>query len=135
MAVSSHFVDSNVALYLLSADPVKAQRAEQVLATDGVVSVQVLNEVAAVCRRKLGFAWAEIEDLLGSLRALCRVVPLDLRTHERGIALARARQLSVYDGMIVAAALEAGCVTLYTEDLQHGQLFERRLRIVNPFVN
>jgi predicted nucleic acid-binding protein len=128
------FVDTNVVLYLLSADTPKADRAEAVVASGCIVSVQVLNEVANVARRKLKMAWNEIEDVLAVVRAVCEVQPLTVETHDLGRALAERHGLSFYDALIVAAALRAGCSTLYTEDLQHDMRVERKLRIVNPFL-
>jgi len=127
------FIDSNVLLYLLAADPEKAQRAEAVVAENAVVSVQVLNEVANVLRRKARMDWQEVREAITLIRALCETVPLQLETHDVGCRLAERYGLSVYDGMIVAAALLAGCRVLYSEDMQDGLLIDRRVRIKNPF--
>lgn len=128
------FVDTNVLLYLLSADAGKAARAEAVLAERIVISVQVLNEFANVARRKLGLAWPAQRLVLSDLRHFADVHPLTLATHERAMGLAERHQFSVYDALIVAAALEAGCQTLWTEDLQHGQVVDERLTLRNPFL-
>lgn len=128
------FIDSNVALYLLSADAARADRAEEVLARDAVISVQVLDEVANVAKRKLRMKWPAIDELLATLRAVCKVEPLTLATHDAGRRIAEHYQLSIWDAMIVASALLAGCGTLYSEDMRHGLLVERKLRIHNPFV-
>lgn len=133
MSAAEAFFDTNVLLYLLSADDGKADRAEAVMAGGGVISVQVLNEFAAVSARKLQMTWAEIVDVLTQVRALCRVVPLTTETHDAALRLAARRQLSVYDACIVASALEAGCSILYSQDMQHGQLFDKRLKVVDPF--
>ena len=98
----------------------------------GIISVQVLNEFAAVSGRKLAMRIAEIKIILSSIRALCTMKPLVVATHERGLDLAERCRYSFYDGLIVAAALRAGCSTLYSQELQHGQKIER-LTIVNPF--
>ena len=68
-----------------------------------------------------------------SVRALCAVEELTLQTHDVGRALAQRYGFSVYDAMIVASALIAGCTTLWSEDMQDGLLVEGQLRIVNPF--
>lgn len=133
MSAAEAFFDTNVLLYLLSADDGKADRAEAVMAGGGVISVQVLNEFAAVSARKLQMTWAEIGDVLTQVRALCRVVPLTTETHDAALRLAARRQLSVCDACIVASALEAGCSILYSQDMQHGQLFDKRLKVVDPF--
>ena len=127
------FVDTNVLLYLLTNDTVKAERAESLLSGRIVISVQVLNEFANVARRKLGLPWPEVERALIDIRRFASVQPLLLDTHERGVALAKRYQLSVYDAMIAAAALEAGCTTLASEDFSNGQRFENRLTVRNPF--
>ena len=127
------FFDTNVLLYLVSSDAAKADRAETLLADGGVISVQVLNEFANAGRRKAGLSWEEVVDILGLIRRRCRVVGLTAELHDKGVALARRFSLSVYDAMIVAAALEAGSVTLYSEDMQHGLRVDRALTIVNPF--
>ena len=126
------FFDTNVLLYLLSGDPAKAGRAEALLAEGGTISVQVLNEFASVCRRKLGLELDEVREVVETFRAVCEVVPVDLPLHEDGVAIAYRHNISVYDGLIVAAALRAGCRTLFTEDLNHGQRVDG-LVIVDPF--
>jgi len=131
-AGSKAFFDTNVLLYLLSADEAKARRAEELIAAGGWISVQVLNEFASVASRKLGMPIAEIRECLAPIRAICGVVPVSADTHERGLDLAERYGMSIYDALIVAAAALAGCNTLYTEDLQHGQRIEG-LAIRNPF--
>jgi predicted nucleic acid-binding protein len=129
------FFDTNVVLYLLSGDAVKADRAEELLATGGIISVQVLNEFASVASRKLRLSWPEIRDVLGPIRVICPVVPLSADTHDRALILVERYGLSLYDALIVAAALLARCKTLYSEDMQHGQVIERQLTISNPFTS
>lgn len=127
------FFDTHVLLYLLSADAAKADRAEQVIAQGGIISVQVLNEFAAVASRKLKMPYAEIRDVLTTLRPLVMVEPLTEATHAAALALAERYGFAFYDCLIVAAALEAGCQVLYSEDLQVGQLIENCLVVRNPF--
>jgi len=134
MSAGRAFIDSNVALYLLSADTAKADRAEAVIAVGGVISVQVLNEVTNVMRRKLGMTWAETDEVLTGLRTACAVEPLTTQTHDIGRRLAERYGLSVYDAMIAASALLAGCDRLYSEDMQHGLLLDGQLRVCNPFI-
>ena len=133
MASAKIFIDSSVLLYLLSTDAKKADAAEAVLRAGGVISVQVLNEITNVTLKKLGMPWPEINQFLALLRSLCTVEPLTVETHDRGRAVAERYGLSVYDSMIVAAALIAGCTVLCSEDMQDGLLVDKRLRVVNPF--
>lgn len=133
MSGGKPFFDTNVVLYLLSADQAKADRAEALLAEGGIISVQVLNEFAAVASRKLGMSWPEIREVLDQVRAVSSVEPLLVETHQRGLSVAERYDLSLYDALIVAAALISGCSTLYSEDMQHGQIIEGQLTICNPF--
>jgi predicted nucleic acid-binding protein len=127
------FFDTNVVLYLLSADPAKADRAEELLAIGGTISVQVLNEFVAVASRKLHMSWIEIREVLAQVRAVCAVEPVTIETHERALRLAERYGISIYDALIVSAALLANCKTLHSEDMQDGQVIERQLTIRNPF--
>lgn len=127
------FFDTNVLLYLASEDTVKADQAETAIAAGGAISVQVLNEVTNVGRRKMGMSWTDTHVFLSTLRSLLTVHPVTLDTHETGLALAERYNLSTYDAMIAAAALRAGCDTLWSEDMQHGMALGEGLRIVNPF--
>lgn len=127
------FFDTNVLLYLLSADETKANRAEDLIASGGVISVQVLNEFASVAMRKLDMKIREIREVLATVRTVCSVRPIDMETHELGLDLAERHRFSVYDALIVGAALRAGCAVLYTEDLHDHQTIQR-LTIRNPFI-
>jgi predicted nucleic acid-binding protein len=133
MSAAERFFDTNIILYLLSGDEARADRAEKELSAGGVVSVQVLNEFASVASRKLNMSIAEIREVFATIRAVCKIVPLSAETHDLGLHVADRYGLSVYDAMIVAAALLAGCKTVISEDMQDGQVVERRVRIRNPF--
>jgi predicted nucleic acid-binding protein len=133
MSGGEDFFDTNVVLYLLSADQAKADRAEELLAIGGTISVQVLNEFVAVTSRKLRMSWIEIREVLAQVRAVCAVEPVTIETHERALRLAERYGISIFDALIVAAALLANCKTLHSEDMQDGQMIERQLTIRNPF--
>jgi predicted nucleic acid-binding protein len=110
------FFDTNVLVYIASGQTNKADRAERLARDGGIISVQVLNEIANVARRKMRLSWIET-----------------LETHETGLALAERYGLSVYDAMIAASALLADCDRLWSEDMQHGMVISGRLQIVDPF--
>lgn len=133
MSVSEQFFDTNVLLYLLSGDNTKADKAEELLSQGGYISVQVLNEIASVTTRKLKMNHAEVREFLSPIRAILQVNPLATETHDLGLQLAERYQVSIYDAMIAASALLAGCKTLLSEDMQDGQVIERTLRVRNPF--
>jgi predicted nucleic acid-binding protein len=133
MSDADPFFDTSVLLYLLSGDTAKADRVETLLSTRGVVSVQVLNEFAVVALRKLKMPLHEIREILDTIRAVCAVEPITVETHDRGLAVLERYRFSLYDSMLVAAALIAGAKIIYSEDLQHGQVIDNQLRVTNPF--
>lgn len=130
--MSAEFFDTNVILYLLDHGE-KANTAERLLSRGGVVSVQVLNETLVNCIRKGGMTWEEAGEFLSGIRRLCRVVDVTSEIHDVGRAVGERYGFSVYDAMIVAAALVAGCSVLYSEDMQDGMVVGEDLRIVDPF--
>jgi predicted nucleic acid-binding protein len=134
MSAADSFFDTSVLLYLLSEDSRKADRVEDLLAERGTISVQVLNEFAAVAIRKLGMPLRDVVEFLGTVRAVCDVKPVTLATHDRGMEISGRYAFSLYDSMLIASALIAGLDRFYSEDLQHGQLIDGRLRLINPFL-
>jgi predicted nucleic acid-binding protein len=126
------FFDSDVILYVTDDDGKHRTTTLALLDGGGVVSVQVLNETANVLRRKHRFDWERVNAFLAAVRDTCEVVPLSVETHARGLAYSEQFQLSVYDGMIVASAVLAGCTTLYSEDMHNG-LVIGGLTIRNPY--
>jgi predicted nucleic acid-binding protein len=128
------FFDTTILIYSVSSDEPRSTIAQRLLADGGYVSVQVLNEFAAVARRKLSMSWEDITDALLAVRALCESpMSLSITTHDAALEFAARYGYSICDALILAAALEAGCDTLYTEDMQAGQNIGS-LRILNPFV-
>ena len=101
------FLDTNTLIYLASGDDRKADRVERLLSDGPTISVQVLNEIANVARRKLNWSWADTNDFLSMVTGLVSIQPLTLETHEAGITLSERYGISVYDGQIVGAALLA----------------------------
>jgi len=131
-AARGAFIDTNVIVYLLSAERAKAERAEKLIASGGVVSVQVLNESVAVARRKAGLDWPDIREVLTAVRANCTVAALATEVHERALKIAEATNLHIYDATIIAAAAVNGCKIVYSEDLSHNQAIDG-VRVTNPF--
>jgi predicted nucleic acid-binding protein len=126
------FIDSNVVLYLFSSDTLKADRAESLLQSGGLISVQVLNEVASVCLRKLKMTWEDVDAVLETLKSTCEVLPVSLASHEKAVGLAKRFQISLYDANIAATAILCGADTLFSVDLQNGMSMDS-VTVVNPF--
>lgn len=138
MSVDS-FIDSNVFVYLFDkTDPDKRQRAETLIEYaleqgSSCISYQVVQETINVITRKLEATADDAKRFLDRvLVPLWKVTPTAGFYH-RGLDLQSRYQFSFYDSLVIAAALEAGCKTLYSEDLQHGQRIEQ-LAINNPFI-
>jgi predicted nucleic acid-binding protein len=129
----SAFFDTNILVYAQQTGE-KAERSRALFADGGKISVQVINEFAAVSRRKQNKTWSEIAGAVAD--ALVLVDPplaLTLDLHSAARVLAEIHRLSFYDALIVAAAMDAGCDTLYSEDLQHNRTIGA-LTIRNPFI-
>jgi predicted nucleic acid-binding protein len=131
--MAGDFLDSNVLIYAFADDP-RAAAAQGLLERGCMIRVQGLNEFANVARRKLGKSWQEIGDNIAAIRTVCAsVVPVDLDTHEAALRLAARHGFAFYDALMIAAALQVGSQTLWSEDMQHGMLIDGTLRIANPF--
>ena len=133
------FVDTNVAVYLFDTDaPLKKQRARDIFETRGrdgrlVLSTQVLQEFFVSVTRKLAHPLPEDEAEAATRDlALLDVVEVEVPMVLRAISLARRHTLSLWDALIVEAALHRGCATLLSEDMQDGRRFGD-LTIENPF--
>ena len=132
---AKRFFDTNILIYAFAADDPRSARAEALMADGGVIGVQVLNEFTNITRRKLRWPWPQIEASLSVIdELLAPIRPLTPAIHARAVALARDRKLAFYDALIVAAALDAGCQIVCSEDLQHGQSFDT-VTVENPFRN
>lgn len=127
------FIDTNVIIYALGPSSEKTSLAAHLFANNPTISTQVLSETANVALKKLALPLLETGKLLTMLEATCRVEIVTPGTMQRALDIADRYGFSWFDSLIVAAALEAGCDTLYTEDLQHGQVIEGKLTVTNPF--
>lgn len=126
------FFDTNILVYAQLSEP-RGDVARGLLADGGSISVQVLNEFANVLRKKLGREWRSIIEAIEDVcQALDPPAALTLDTHRAALGLARDHGFAFYDAVIVASALETGCDTLLTEDMQHGRTIGT-LTIRNPF--
>jgi predicted nucleic acid-binding protein len=127
------FLDTTVLIYAVAQNDPRCAIAERILEKGGTISVQVLNEFVAVCRRKLSMDWQEIGEASAAIRVLCGdPIPITVKTHDSAVRIAQRYGFHIYDALIVAAALETGCATLFSEDMQDGQKISQ-LTVRNPF--
>ena len=134
MAATEVFIDTNVLLYLLDENGAKAETAQEIVASGGVISVQVLNEFIHVGMRKHALRWPGIEDYVDNFRATLRIDPLTVDVQSLAMTIARTYRLSIFDANILAAAETGGCRIVYSEDMQPGQCIGS-LTIRNPFAD
>ena len=129
------FFDTNVLLYAVAENDPRSAQAEELLAAGGVLSVQTLNEFVSVARRKILMSWSDVTEALDAFRVLCpSPLPITMEIHEAALKIADKHVYNIYDALVIAAALEAGCATLYSEDLHSGQMTSGQLTIRNPFL-
>lgn len=129
------FIDTNVLVYSLSADKERGAKARETLLSnlEAVVSSQVINEFINACLKKNLLSLDDAAEASnGFMRALF-FAPVQEGTINRALRLIKKYRFSYWDSLIAASALENGCSVLFTEDLQHGQVINNRLRIVNSF--
>jgi predicted nucleic acid-binding protein len=130
----SAFFDTNIFVYAVVQDDPRSDKAEELIAEGGTVSVQVLNEFADVVRRKAKMPWDKVRFAIQNIRALCPdPLPLTVDIHNEALTIAEKYGYRVYDALIVASALKARCTILYSEDMRDGQVIDHRLTIRNPF--
>ena len=129
------FLDTNIVVYLYSGDEPEKRAAALALIEQNniVVSTQVLSELANTLSRKFGLSFDVVAQAVAEVRDACTVVPVMPDTISQALALAQKYKYSYYDSLILAVALSAGCETLVTEDMQHGQIIDDVLTIRNPF--
>jgi len=133
----SCFFDTNVLVYVFDrAEPRKQARAQELVTAhmtrrDMVISTQVLQELYVTLTRKKQLGVADALEVVTTF-AQERVVPASADTVLRAVALSQQRQLSAWDALVLQAALDAGCDTLFSEDFQAGARFGE-LTVVNPF--
>ena len=133
------FADTNLFLYAASKDPADARKkavARALLESEDIgISVQVMQELAhnATAKKRLGLTTEETENILRSLLEY-PVLPKTGELVLEAFNLGQRYQIAYWDAAIVAAALELGCETLYSEDLNAGQDYGGVIAR-NPFAN
>ena len=130
------FIDTNLIVYLYSKNDAKKQ--DKVIGTlsnyDCFISTQVLNEFCNVTIKKLEMQISEISKNIDEILDTCSLLAVRHNTIKKSLALNVGYGYSYYDCLIIASALEANCKYLFSEDMQHGQIIENTLKIINPFV-
>jgi len=129
------FVDSNVFIYLLSDDERKKSIACSILKTRPVISTQVISENVNVLIRKFdNLSFEKVKHHVYILNYFCFVADITMLTIEKALAIKPKYGYQWYDSTVLSAAVLQDCNIIYSEDMQHGQIIENRLKIINPFL-
>ena len=129
------FLDSNICIYAFDIDHEKKEKALNLIINNrATVSTQVLMEIANVAIKKLKFKQEKIQLSIDYITTCCMLHIIELPTIKLALQINRNYQYSLYDALIIAAALESNCSVLYSEDMQHGHFIDKSLKIVNPFL-
>ncbi len=132
------FIDTNVWLYAFMEDSQgKKERALSVISKNSgniVISTQVLIEISANLLKKTDYDEKDVSIVVERLSYVYHISLVDVQTILKALDIRKKYKYSFWDSLIIASALIAGCSILYTEDMQHSQLIDGSLRIVNPFL-
>ena len=129
-----YFIDTNIFLYAFSTkDSAKQKIAKKIVLNTYTVSTQVINEACSNFLKKLSFSENMIEAFIDSAYTKYTIVNFSQSVFIEGSTVRSKYKYSYYDSLIIAAALESQCTVLYSEDMQHEQIIENRLKIINPF--
>ncbi|MFN8256684.1 MAG: PIN domain-containing protein [Bacteroidales bacterium] len=130
------FVDSNIWLYAFmdGVSPKKQIAVELVTKNDVVLNTQVVNEICVNLIKKANYSDLDVLTLLRNLKDNHDISELYFNTLILGTELRIKYKTSIWDSLIIASALQNNCAILYTEDMQHNQVIENSLTIINPFL-
>ena len=131
----SVFLDTNVFVYLYSEDETEKQSAALNLfdRVHCVTSTQILNEFCSVCLRKLKIPTSEVRQSVKEIIENCELCYVDINTIDNALSLHTKYGYTYYDCLVLSSAILNGCKYLYSEDMQHNQFIEGKLKIINPF--
>jgi predicted nucleic acid-binding protein len=128
-------LDTNVLLYLYDAnDHAKRRISEGIVSSNPIISTQVVSEFINVTKRALKLPKQEILSKCNRVINRCQIISVDQDILDHSLYLLRKYHFQIFDSIIISSTLAAGCNTLYSEDLQHNQLIEDKLTIINPFL-
>ena len=130
------FLDSNILVYCYSTSDINKQNIARLLAAgdNSCISTQVLNETANVLNKKYAVSWNNLEILISDFENNFTIHTITPENIKQACRIADRYQFSFYDSRIISSAMECNCSILYSEDLNHGQLIDNAIRIINPFL-
>lgn len=137
----NYFLDTNLLVYLFDkSEKEKNSRIEALIkdlksSANLFISSQVLNEFITIVTKKIEnpIPFEDLKEILNVITELFYISPLTSKNSFSAVDIKMKYKFSYWDCLIIASALENGCVSIYTEDLQHGQKIEGKIEILNPF--
>ena len=129
-------LDTNVLIYAFGKhDDKRKHVAKEIISACNIISLQVVNETSYVLLRKFNFKEPELNTVIGFIKQKFIISDLNIHILDQTIKIATRYSFSFRDSMMVASAIDNHCSILYTEDLQHEQIIEGCLQIINPLIN
>ena len=131
------FIDSNIILYSYSKTELDKNKIANnlIFSLDEIlISTQVINEITNILYKKFKLDAKSIEDVILEIDNNFKIVNFSLTTQIKAIKIKEKYELQYYDSLILATALESSCTLLYSEDMQHKQIIENQLQIINPSI-
>jgi predicted nucleic acid-binding protein len=138
------FIDTNIYIYALTESQDVSEKYKRIIALSVfktllqsqsiVTSTQVLNEFHSNLLKKFKLDDATVFKMVElNILPISTIAPLSFQTYQLAFSLRSKYSLSFWDSLIVASALENNCAALYSEDMQHQQVIDNQLTIINPF--
>ncbi|MEQ8171618.1 MAG: PIN domain-containing protein [Candidatus Eremiobacterota bacterium] len=134
---NNSFLDTNILIYAYSISELnKKNKSIELLNHKNIIlSTQVINEFVWIMSRKYNVDLIKLDMIVKTLFDTYRIVLIDKQVIELAIKLSIKYNFSYWDGLILSASLVNECNIIYTEDLQHGQIIDKNLTILNPFTD
>lgn len=127
--------DTNILIYAFGKQSDKRKQiAKDTLAHCSIISLQVVNETSYVLLKKFNFSIKELDKIIGFLRNSFLISDLTPTITDKTLHIVNRYGFSFWDSMILASSIDNGCSVLYSEDLQHDQIIDGQLKVINPFI-
>jgi len=128
-------IDSNILIYAFGIQDISKNKiAREIISECNKISLQAINETMFVLKRKFNFPVKELQEIIQFFKEKYSVKNTDIHTLETAMVIIDKYHYSFWDSMMLASALKNGCTVIYSEDMQHEQIIEKKLKIINPFV-
>ena len=132
-----NFFDTNVIVYLYSEDEKRKKNISQKIVNTcalPTISSQVVNELISVLSKKFKLDWGEIEQVLNEITNSFSIELVRMFDIQIACEIAKRYKYSYFDSLMLASALSCDASIIYSEDMQHSQIIENKLKIINPFL-